>query len=190
MNVPAPGRRHPGRKLRLQLAAAAVLWLAACGQPGGTGRACTEIAALRGVSLTVAADTAAAVRSVQLRLCQQGRCTTAEPRLFPGSTAVGGQCAPASGPGSADAERPCSATMSPDGTLAGFAEVPALAAGPVQVSAAVTAPDGSRRTYGPLSAEAALAYPNGPQCPGAAPQLALLLGPAGLQPSPAPQAGR
>ncbi|MCG2624249.1 hypothetical protein LVY72_20370 [Arthrobacter sp. I2-34] len=184
MNLPVFGRRPA----RLQLAAAAVLWLAACGQPAGSGLACTEIAALRGLSLTVAADTAAAVRGVRLEVCQQGSCTAADPELVPGSTTSGGDCPPASG-GSADPDQACSATARPDGTLTGFAALPALAAGAVEVRAVVIGRDGSRRRLEPLAAEARLVYPNGPQCPGAEPQLALVLDTAGLHPL-APESGR
>ncbi|WP_043847661.1 hypothetical protein [Crystallibacter crystallopoietes] len=152
--------------------------LTACGASLGSGpQACTEIGAVAGISLTVASSFAPEVEAVELEACWEGTCRPVAVELYPGEDMVDLGC------DSALPEGSCSATATPNGTLTGFTEVRGLPEADVESVATVTHPDGSETTTAPLTAAARMVYPNGEQCPGAAPQLGLLLDGTGLHPA-------
>jgi hypothetical protein len=150
----------------------------ACGASlGSGGHACTEIGAAPGVSLTVARDFAPEVKAAKLELCWEGTCRRSAVDLYPGNDSVDLGC---------DAKTPegsCSAASTPNGTLTGFVPVPRLPEGPVRAAATITHQDGTETETEPLAAVTRMTYPNGEQCPGAAPQLGLTLDRGGLHPS-------
>lgn len=167
---------HVPPRLRRQTVIVGVLLLASgCGQPGSGGiQACTEIGAEDGVSVTVAQQRASSVDNIDIEVCFEGRCTRPELLLHPGSTTVDQGC---------NSKDVCSATSIPNGTLVGFAPVPNLPEGMVEVRATITSSTGETETPQVISAPTETVYPNGPQCPGEGQQLALTLDESGLHPS-------
>lgn len=168
-----------GSPVALTTAVSALLVsVTACGASLGSGpQACTEIGAVAGISLTVASSYAPEVEAVELEACWEGTCRPIAVELHPGHDIVDLGC------DSALPEGSCSATATPNGTLSGFAEVQDLPEAEVQTVATVTHPDGSESATAPLTAAARMVYPNGEQCPGAAPQLGLTLDRSGLHPT-------
>lgn len=150
----------------------------ACGASlGSGGRACTEIGAAPGVSLTVAREFVPEVRAATLEICWQGTCRRSAVDLYPGHDTVDLGCDTATPEGN------CSAASTPNGTLTGFAAVPLLPEGPVRAAATITRQDGTETETKALETATRMVYPNGEQCPGAVPQLGLTLDHAGLHPS-------
>ncbi|WP_264796234.1 hypothetical protein [Arthrobacter mangrovi] len=170
------GLKHPA-----MLTTAVPVLLAAvtaCGASlGSGGRACTEIGAAPGVSLTVAREFVPEVKAATLEICWQGTCRRSAVDLYPGQDTVDLGCDTAAPEGS------CSATSTPNGTLTGFAAVPQLPEGQVRAAATITRLDGTETETGALETATRMVYPNGEQCPGAVPQLGLTLDHAGLHPS-------
>lgn len=163
------------RRHRYVALAAVLLFASGCGQPAGNGmQVCTEIGAVDGVSVTVAAERASTVQSIDLKVCWDAGCAAPDLVLREGSTTTDQGC---------DSDGLCSASSSPDGTLVGFAMVPDLPEGQVEISAAVTDRSGETRTLEPISARAETVYPNGQQCPGQGEQLGLTLDNSGLHAS-------
>ncbi len=159
-------------------APALLVAVTACGASlGSGGRACTEIGAAPGVSLTVARDFAPEVKAATVEICWEDACRRSAVDLSPGHDTVDLGCDAAAPEGS------CSATSTPNGTLTGFAPVPLLPEGPVQATATITHQDGTQTETRPLETVTRTVYPNGERCPGAAPQLGLTLDRAGLHPS-------
>lgn len=149
--------------------AAGTALLVGCGTSGGgAGLACTEIAALRGISLTVAEDMAPAVGSAELEVCGE-TCRTHRLDLLPGTDTIDLGCT-GTGP-----EGTCSASSSPNGTLVGFAEDPDLDVSEVDLTLTVSPKGGGDPDVYELTAVPALVYPNGKGCPGEAAQLAVVL---------------
>ena len=122
--------------------------------------ACPAIAQAPVVALTVAREYAASVKTIRLKACQEGRCTEAELDLLPGSTTVDQGCEP--GPDGRD--RPCSATASPDGTLAGMLMLDPLTESPIEVTAGGTDAGGLPLPVRTLTFTPRVAYPYGQQC--------------------------
>jgi hypothetical protein len=139
----------------------------------GPELACTMIAAPSGVGVTVAKDIAAEVTSVRLTVCHNGDCQDHAVELSPGSISVDQGCS------GTDPDSACSATAVPDGTKAGFADVPGLPAGPITISATLTR--SNKRT--PLKAvevTSKTVYPNGPLCGGEGNQARVTISADGL----------
>ncbi|MGF4044456.1 hypothetical protein ACX800_15155 [Paenarthrobacter nitroguajacolicus] len=117
--------------------------------------ACPAIGHVAGVSLTVAADYADDVASLRLKACQDGICTEKDLMLNPGATAVDQGCTP---------DGVCSATSSPDGTLQGFLELPALSESPLEATVTGTSPAGIALPLRTLTFTPTGDYPYGEQC--------------------------
>jgi hypothetical protein len=132
--------------------------------------ACPAIGHIAGVSLTASASYAKDVGSLRLKACQDGVCTDKELVLHPGSTAVDQGCSP---------EGVCSATSSPDGTLQGFLEMPALSESPIEATVSGTSPAGTALPIRTLSFAPRGSYPYGEQC-GLVISAAVVLDAAGL----------
>ncbi|WOH18898.1 hypothetical protein IRJ34_00830 [Paenarthrobacter sp. GOM3] len=117
--------------------------------------ACPAIARVTGVSVSVAASYAGEVGSLRLKACQDGSCTEKELVLHPGSVAVDQGCSP---------EGVCSATSSPDGTLQGFLELPALSEAPMDATVSGTSTAGAALPVRTLTFTPKGDYPFGEQC--------------------------
>lgn len=122
--------------------------------------ACPAIGQAPVVALTVAREYAAAVGTLRLKACQDGRCTEADLELAPGTTTVDLGC----GPGPDGPDRPCSATASPDGTLTGMLLLDSLTDSPVEASVSGTGPGGLPLPVRSLTFTPRVAYPYGVQC--------------------------
>lgn len=133
--------------------------------------ACPAIARATGVSVTVAASYAGDVGSLRLKACQDGSCTEKELVLQPGSAAVDQGCSP---------EGVCSATSSPDGTLQGFMELPALSEAPLDATVSGTSISGAALPVRTLTFTPRGDFPFGEQC-GRIISAAVVLDAAGLR---------
>ena len=153
-------------------AACAVLSLG-CTSTGVAPRACTEIGAPAGVAVTVVREAVAPAMTLTLRICQAD-CVEQPVDLMPGSTTVGATC------DSADPDASCSASSSPDGTMRGFVDVPALTIGDVRVDGELRA-GASRTRYEEVTVTAEATYPNGRDCPAGGPQASIRVTGAGLR---------
>ena len=131
--------------------------LATACQPG---TACPEIGQAPVVTLTVAREYAASVHTLRLKACQDGRCAEGDLELLPGTTSVDQGCEP--GPYGKD--RPCSATVSPDGTLTGMLLLEPLTDSPIEASVGGTGPGGVPLPVRTLTFTPRVAYPYGAQC--------------------------
>lgn len=140
------------------LAALAFTALLAAGCQAET--ACPAIAQAPVVALTVARDFVPSVKTVHLKACQEGRCTEADLELFPGSTTVDQGCEP--GPYGAD--RACSATSSPDGTLTGMLMIGTLSDSPIEATSTGTDASGQPLPVRTLTFTPRASYPYGQQC--------------------------
>ena len=157
--------------MRATAAGAVLLLVTACSAPSV---ACTEIGAVPGVGVTVEKASAAGVTALSLRVCWAGDCTDHDVALAPGSDSIDQGCE------GDEPDAACSATVVPNGTLVGFAEVPGLPAGEVLIGATVER--GKRPTRWPeVAIQAETTYPNGPQCAPAANQAQVTIGPDGLR---------
>ncbi len=146
-----------------------------CTATGVSPRVCTEIGSPAGVSVTVVREAVAPALTLTLRICQAD-CVEQPVELLPGSTTVGATCA------SADPDATCSASSSPDGTMHGFVDVPALTVGEVRISGELRA--GATRTRTRLeevTVTAEATYPNGRDCPAGGPQASIRVTGAGLR---------
>lgn len=117
--------------------------------------ACPAIGHVAGVSLTVSASYADDVGLLRLKACQDGTCTDKELVLHPGAVAVDQGCSP---------DGTCSATSSPDGTLQGFLEMPALTESPLAATVSGTSPAGAALPEQTLTFTPKGDYPYGEQC--------------------------
>ena len=117
--------------------------------------ACPAIGHVAGVSLTVVASYADDVASLRLKACQDGICTDKDLILNPGASAVDQGCTP---------DGVCSATSSPDGTLQGFLELPALSESSIQATVTGTSPAGTALPESTLTFTPKGDYPFGEQC--------------------------
>lgn len=117
--------------------------------------ACPAIGHVAGVSVTVSANYADDVGSLRLKACQDGTCTDKELVLHPGSVALDQGCSP---------DGVCSATSSPDGTLQGFLEMPALSETPLDATVTGTSPAGTVLPARALTFTPTGEYPYGEQC--------------------------
>ncbi|MGF6835864.1 hypothetical protein QF015_004065 [Paenarthrobacter sp. TE4293] len=117
--------------------------------------ACPAIGHIAGVSLTVAANYAAQVGTLRLKACQDGSCTEKDVVLYPGATAVDQGCTP---------DGVCSATSSPDGTLQGSIELPALSENPLEATVTGASPTGTMLPERTLTFTPKGGYPYGEQC--------------------------
>lgn len=141
----------------------AVVVCSACAGAGGAGQnACTEIGASPGVGVTVSAAMAGSIKDAVLEVCAE-QCRTHQLELYPGSDSVDLGC------DDEDPESSCSASVRPNGTLVGFVVVDDLPEAPV----GVTLVSGDEQYSTTATPEQV--YPNGPDCPGAALQLSLML---------------
>lgn len=122
--------------------------------------ACPAIAQAPVVALTVARQYAGAVKTLRLKACQDGNCAEADLVLFPGSTAVDQGCEP----GTYGSDRPCSATVSPDGTLTGTLMLDHLSDSPIDASLNGTDASGLALPVRTLTFTPRVAYPFGEQC--------------------------
>ncbi|XAS67637.1 hypothetical protein V3C33_19840 [Micrococcaceae bacterium Sec5.7] len=139
---------------------------------------CPAIAQASAVSLTVAADYVATVRTLHLKACQDGSCKEADLELFPGSVAVDQGCEPGPyGPGGV-----CSATSSPDGTMRGTLMLDILTESPMELTATGTATDRSPLPARMLDFTPRGVYPFGERC-GRFLTAAVVLDAAGLKQS-------
>lgn len=154
------------------LAAALAMLLTGCG--GAAEIACTQIAALPGIAVTVDPTAAATLTGLTLRVCVGTDCAAHRVQLVPGSDSVDQGC---EGP---SPDSPCSATARPNGTQVGFVDIPDLPAGPLTVSARVTRRGGAT-SLPPVQIVAEPSYPNGRQCPASANQAAVTVGASALR---------
>lgn len=136
-------------------------------------QACTEIGAQPGVNVVVEKEVVAEPLTLRLRICQAD-CVERAVELQPGSTTVGEDCP------SEDPDGSCSASSSPDGTLIGFVGVAPFNAGPVRVSGTLRTGSGTTK-LDQVTVTAETTYPNGPNCPGEAPQASVRVTPTGLR---------
>lgn len=148
----------------MRTVASAVAFTAAVFLAAGcqAGTACPAIAQAPVVLLTVAREYAGVVKTVQLKACQDGRCTEADLQLFPGSTAVDEGCEP----GPRDGHGTCSATSVPDGTLAGMLMLDVLTGSGIEVTLTGTDTGGRPLPVRTLSFMPQVAYPFGGDCGG------------------------
>lgn len=147
----------------LPILAASTVLLVACGADSGfLGRACTEMGALRGYTLTIAKDMVGDISDPVLEACDT-TCRTLPIELTEGSDTVDQGC---TGDGPEDS---CSAISVPNGTLVASINDPDLTTAEVTL----TLINGS--TEYAITATPKMVYPNGEDCPGAEPQLNLLL---------------
>ncbi len=137
-------------------------------------RGCTMIGALPGVAVTVTAPLAARVSALSLTVCWGGACQAYPVQLSPGSDSIDQGC---DGP---DPEDVCSATVVPNDTQVGFAEVYNLPAGQVEIGATFTV-GGRKSTLARVPVQASTTYPNGPDCDPAANQASVTVSEAGLR---------
>ncbi|UKA50147.1 hypothetical protein LFT48_00975 [Arthrobacter sp. FW305-123] len=154
--------------LALTLAGAAALLPGCFAEPV----ACPAIGHVAGVSLTVAADYAPDVASLRLKACQDGICTEKDLMLNPGATSVDQGCTP---------DGVCSATSSPDGTLQGFLELPALSENSLEATVTGTSPAGLALPVRTVMFTPKGEFPYGEQC-GRVISASLVLDAAGLRP--------
>ncbi|MGR0160532.1 hypothetical protein [Paenarthrobacter nitroguajacolicus] len=117
--------------------------------------ACPAIGHVAGVSVAVAADYADSVGVLRLKACQDGLCTEKDLMLNPGATSVDQGCTP---------DGVCSATSSPDGTLQGFLELPALSENVLEATVTGTSPAGTALPSRALTFTPTGDYPYGEQC--------------------------
>ena len=148
-----------------------LLWLTGCSAPE---IACTEIAAASGVWITVDADIAAEVESLEASACWGGKCTTGPVELSPGYDTIEEGC------NGTEPDSACSASASPNGTLTGFLDVAELPAGQITVRATAQLAD-RRRSFADASVTAQTVYPNGPNCPGSGNQASITISDAGIR---------
>ncbi len=158
--------------MRAFAAGAVLLLVSACTAPGVGG--CTEIGASPGVGVTVEKATAANVTALSLRVCWAGDCTDHDVALAPGSDSIDQGCE------GDEPDAACSATVVPNGTLVGFAEVPGLPVGEVLIGASVERGERSSRLP-EVAIQAGTSYPNGPQCEPAANQAQVTIGRDGVR---------
>ncbi len=137
-------------------------------------RACTLIAALRGVAVTVDRSLAGDLTTLRLTVCSQRRCVTRPVELQPGTDTVDQGC---TGP---DPDDTCSATATPNGTRVGFVEIDGLVEGPVLVSGTAQV-SGRTQRYAEVTVTAALVFPNGRDCGGGAAQAQVTVSRDGLR---------
>lgn len=141
--------------------------------------ACPAIAQASGVSVTVAASYAPAVKALHLKACQDGVCREGYLELVPGSISVDQGCEPyvpepglpkPGVPGTAAPEfgggpdRVCSATASPDGTKRGMLMLDVLTESPMVVTTSGTSIDGSPLPVRTLRFSPRGDYPFGEPC--------------------------
>jgi hypothetical protein len=136
--------------------------------------ACTQIGSSPGVGVTVVRELARDVEALKLTVCFGGSCRTVPVEVVPGSSSVPLDC-----PSDAPPDTSCSATAVPDGTLVGFAEVPDLVEGRVDIGASLTR-NRRQRTYARVPVEARPTYPNGRQCPPGGVQAQVRITPMGV----------
>lgn len=108
-----------------------------------------------------------------LRICQSD-CVAQPVDLYPGSVTVGQTCT------SDDPDGSCSASASPDGTMAGFVEVTTLTPGAVGVGGELRT-GASTTEFDEVTLTAESTYPNGRDCPPGGPQAALRVTTTGLR---------
>ena len=137
--------------LALTLAGTAALLPGCVDEPVG----CPAIGHVAGVSLAVAATYAPDVASLRLKACQDGVCTEKDIMLNPGATSVDQGCT---------SDGVCSATSSPDGTLQGFLELPALSESPLEATVTGTSPAGIALPVRTVTFTPKGEYPYGEQC--------------------------
>lgn len=156
--------------------------------------ACPAIAQASGVSITVAASYAPAVKALHFKACQDGVCKEADLELVPGFISVDQGCGPAvppkvpgqgvpgqGVPGSSGTgttvpdpgipeqdghgpDFPCIATASPDGTKRGMLMLDILTESPMDVTASGTSIDASALAVRALRFTPTRNYPFGEQC--------------------------
>lgn len=121
-------------------------------------RACTEIGAHPGISITLERAIDREPRDATVTVCDAARsCTDTAIVLQPGSTTVDQGCT-GTGP-----DAPCSASVSPNDTLVGFVVHDALTAAPVAVT--ITLGSGpTEQRLGPFTVTPKEFRPNGPGC--------------------------
>ncbi|MFE4196240.1 hypothetical protein ACFRJ9_10275 [Paenarthrobacter sp. NPDC056912] len=117
--------------------------------------ACPAIGQVAGVSLTVSAGYAGDVASLRLKACQDGVCSEGDLMLHPGAVSVDQGCSP---------DGVCSATSSPDGTLLGSLELPALSESPMEATVSGTSRSGTALPTRTLTFTPRGDYPYGEQC--------------------------
>jgi hypothetical protein len=104
--------------------------------PSCSAVSCTAIAALPGLSITLAGGPAAVAERLEVSVGTDDGCSTTGVDLAPGSTTTEVTCTP---------DGTCSAVSTPDGTLIGFAERHR----PLRESAGRTAEKTLRRSFLP-----------------------------------------
>jgi hypothetical protein len=162
--------RRPGVLAAVAVTAALTV---GCSASTGPTRACTEIGSPAGISVTVVRDVVVPGMELTLRICQTA-CVERRVDLSPGSVTTGQTCT------SDDPDGSCSASASPDGTMIGFVDVPALSVGEVRVGGELRA--GSSTTeFDELTVRAEPTYPNGPDCPAGGPQASVQVTTTGLR---------
>ncbi|QXJ25013.1 hypothetical protein AGRA3207_006445 [Actinomadura graeca] len=150
--------------------AGAMLALAACGsESAGSGRPCTLVGAVPGVSVDVRPPFAARVASVSLRVCWDRACQSPRVELTRTSKAVSAGC-DGEGPDAA-----CGASMSPDGGQGGFARVEGLPRTPVQAFLVLRDGRGRRLLDRRVDLTPRVTFPNGPHCGEGPPQAGLVV---------------
>ncbi len=136
--------------------------------------ACTQIGAPSGVSVTVDAEIARDVISLEASACWGGKCTTAPVELSPGYDTIDQGC------DGTEPDAACSASASPNGTLTGFLDVAELPAEQITVRATAQLSD-RKRSFADASVTPETVYPNGPNCPGAGNQVKITISDAGIR---------
>jgi hypothetical protein len=138
--------------------------------PSCSAMSCTAIAALPGLSITLAGGPAAVTERLEVSVCTDDGCSATGVDLAPGSTTTEETCTP---------DGTCSAVSTPDGTLIGFAELD-LPEREVRADVTVHQRDGRTDSY-TATVVPAMVHPNGEYCDGGATQGRLVLDDTGLR---------
>jgi hypothetical protein len=161
------------RKLQAVALGAALVTLAACGSDLGSGVPCSDVGAVRGVSLDIDSGYAPKVGAAELKLCWDGACRTADLKLSPSSTS---SPLPCSGTGP---DAVCGAQAIPTGGKHGLVTVTDLPAKPIDATLSLTDAAGAPLADHTLRITPKAVYPNGPECGAGGPQTGLRVSPEG-----------
>ncbi|MDA2808697.1 hypothetical protein [Nocardiopsis suaedae] len=141
-----------------------------CAAVGG-GTVCTDMAAIEGVSLSVAPSEAAEVESGTMELCRGGDCEEHDLRFRPETTSVDEGCD----------DGACSARAEPTGGLTANVQMDRLTTDRMDVHIELRDSGGEELFSGDLTTAAETSYPNGPDCGAGPPQLGLKIEDGSLQ---------
>ena len=153
-------RRH----LSVLAGSATLCVLAGCGPEAASGRPCTAIGSLVGVSLRIEPPLAARTAHAVMTVCDQGDCHASSVRLGAATTTRPQACS------GGDSSGVCAGSAVPTGGQYGFDTVPGLSKRPVRVTVVLSDAAGHRILDQGLTATPKGLFPNGPHCGEGGPQ--------------------